>query len=104
MILKRWENGICGRIEEPGLWKSGGGENEGRNVSGEVELVLYQSDSRKAIRVVMKRRGGGGEKEMRNETFRGGSLIEKRRFGLFGEGERERERERERSGVVDDVE
>ena len=39
---------------------------------------------------------------MRNETFHGGSLIEKRRFGLFGE--RERERERERSGVVDDVE
>ena len=27
---------------------------------------------------------------MRNETFRGGSLIEKRRFGLFGEREREK--------------
>ena len=86
MILKRWENGICGRIEEPGLWKSGGGENEGRNVSGEVELVLDQSDSRKKIRVVMKRRGGGGEKEMRNETFRRGEFDRKRRFGLFGGG------------------
>ena len=37
----------------------------------------------------MKRSGGGGEKEMRNETFRGGSLIEK---GVSDYSEREREK------------
>lgn len=88
--------GSVGELKKPGLWKSGGGEKEGRNVSGEVELVLDQSDSRNATRVVMKRRGGGGEKEMRNETFRGGSLIEKG-VSNYSEGG-------ERSAVVDDVE